>query len=599
MNNFRVIGEGTYGCVHKPSLPCKSSSNIIDYKNKTSKIMNLSNASSEMREYNMVENADKEQKYYLGKPIQCSPLLNTETISAIKTCTSGRVFLDEPDDLSLLIMEDGGLNIIDFMQNIVGLPPNEIANKMELFWLSTHNLLKGLQMFINNGLVHHDLKPQNILFNTKTNQLKFIDFGLMTRKHDIIKDATKSDYKWNMLHWSFPFELSFINKKRFQKFYSTDLNDRKQKYKKLIKNIKKNTRDGMMIQVFLNVSSINDNPDLKKEFLTDLYSLYKYDYKNTTQESAYDMFINRSVDTIDEYGTGIALLYAYSKTIQYMNLGNNILTISLKRLFYLMITPDINKRLTVDEVLNRYEEILTTSGLLSKHKLQIIDHEIVSDQIIPIPNNIQTQIETVVETPVKIPDKIIQEIINTDLNNCPQGKEMNPHTKRCVKMCKPKQIRDAKFKCKNVNLKKTTNQILPITKGIAMENIEINNAPIKICPHGKEINPHTKRCVNICKPNQTRNADFKCKSARTRKTKPIKIEPPSSIEQPKLAKSPARTKTCPPNKELNPHTKRCVNMCKPNQTRNADFKCKGARTRKTKPKKIESPITSLNYSLSP
>ena len=252
-----------------------------------------------------------------------------------------------------------------------------------------------------------------------------------------------------------------------------------------------------MIQVFLDQSCISDHADLKQEFLTDLYSFFVHGYDNPTQDNVYNAFIERSVDMIDSYGTGIALLHAYSNTIGYMNMDNDIFSQELKRLFYLMITPDISKRLKVDDVLNRYEVILSSSGLLSKHKLQIIHHEIVSDQHISVPTNIQTQIETIAKEPVKIPEKIIQDIVNMELVNCPPGKEMNPYTKRCVKMCKPKQTRDAKFKCKTVNLKKTTNQILPIAKGIAMENVEIKAAPIKVCPPGKEMNPHTKRCVNI------------------------------------------------------------------------------------------------------
>ena len=34
--NTNVIGEGTYGCVHKPSLKCKNKPGL-DYKNKVSK----------------------------------------------------------------------------------------------------------------------------------------------------------------------------------------------------------------------------------------------------------------------------------------------------------------------------------------------------------------------------------------------------------------------------------------------------------------------------------------------------------------------------------------------------------------------------------
>jgi hypothetical protein len=44
-------------------------------------------------------------------------------------------------------------------------------------------------------------------------------------------------------------------------------------------------------------------------------------------------------------------------------------------------------------------------------------------------------------------------------------------------------------------------------------NIEdINDRKTKKCKEGKELNPKTSRCVNICPPNFTRNDDFKCVS---------------------------------------------------------------------------------------
>jgi len=80
------------------------------------------------------------------------------------------------------------------------------------------------------------------------------------------------------------------------------------------------------------------------------------------------------------------------------------------------------------------------------------------------------------------------------------------------------------------------------------------------CPPDKEFNPISKRCVKKCKPGFTRNVEFKCRKTRKVKSK---------------SKSP---KSCPPDKELNPRTRRCVNKCKPGFTRNADFKCRKSKT---------------------
>jgi hypothetical protein len=82
----------------------------------------------------------------------------------------------------------------------------------------------------------------------------------------------------------------------------------------------------------------------------------------------------------------------------------------------------------------------------------------------------------------------------------------------------------------------------------------------KACPPEKELNPNTNRCVNKCNPGFTRDEKFKCK------------------------KQTQKVKKCPPEKEINPNTNRCVNICKPGLIRDENFKCK------KQTKKNRSPI---------
>ena len=66
---------------------------------------------------------------------------------------------------------------------------------------------------------------------------------------------------------------------------------------------------------------------------------------------------------------------------------------------------------------------------------------------------------------------------------CPVGKELNPLTKRCIKICEKDKIRD------------------PVTRRCK-----------KKCPVGKEFNPLTKRCIKICEKDKIRDpVTGKCK----------------------------------------------------------------------------------------
>ena len=67
----KVIGEGSYGCVHKPSLICKTKK--MNYENKISKIMTKKHLNDEIREYKKIKKVDKHHDIHLGTPSTCVP----------------------------------------------------------------------------------------------------------------------------------------------------------------------------------------------------------------------------------------------------------------------------------------------------------------------------------------------------------------------------------------------------------------------------------------------------------------------------------------------------------------------------------------------
>lgn len=100
-----------------------------------------------------------------------------------------------------------------------------------------------------------------------------------------------------------------------------------------------------------------------------------------------------------------------------------------------------------------------------------------------------------------------------------QQKEYNPTTRRCVKPCKPGQIRNAKFRC--VSAKQKTQK----KRGFSEDEKRL------LCQQQqKEYKPTTRRCVKPCKPGQIRNAKFRCVSGKKRSSSsPILNVPASAI----------------------------------------------------------------------
>ena len=65
-----IVGEGSYGCVHKPSIHCKiPPSPSFDYKKYVSKIMKNKNAQEELSEFVIIKKLDPKDEYHLGQPI--------------------------------------------------------------------------------------------------------------------------------------------------------------------------------------------------------------------------------------------------------------------------------------------------------------------------------------------------------------------------------------------------------------------------------------------------------------------------------------------------------------------------------------------------
>ena len=133
-----IIGEGAYGCVIKPSLPCSNKN--ISYENKISKVMLSNNAIKELKEYTIISKIDKNNMFYLGVPTHCHLKKTKKAIKTIEKCKHLKKKnlrkKNKENDLDLLVMKDGGINLkmlavmVNDMKNT---PENNI--KVKKIWM--------------------------------------------------------------------------------------------------------------------------------------------------------------------------------------------------------------------------------------------------------------------------------------------------------------------------------------------------------------------------------------------------------------------------------------------------------------------------------
>jgi len=393
-----IIGEGAYGCVHKPSLHClnknKNTKQKINYNNYVSKIMKTDEAEKELKEFVVIGSYDNTNEFHLGMPILCQPELNetiiNNEISGCKHINFKEVKKD-PKDYKILLLKFGGPDLKKLCNSqLKTYLKKNTKEKSDKFWLEVHHLLKGIKFFKDNGIVHNDIKPQNILFNMKTNKLVFIDFGLMRSKEEIIRASKKSDNFLGIYHWSFPFDCGLMNKNAWTTYknltkakkttYKTQLSEM------IIKNSKKNTFDISIknpASFNLLFSYINTNEDSLNDLTKNGYIEQFFDgYNNLIANNSYVTMLEQTVDSIDVYGLGFTLQYILNCFYR-QNVLDLIFFKRLSTFFHKMY--DFNpktREINIDNLINEYENILLETGILTRLKKSFENHIIVNKKLI-------------------------------------------------------------------------------------------------------------------------------------------------------------------------------------------------------------------------
>jgi serine/threonine protein kinase len=201
-----VIGEGTYGCVLKPSLPCKNQR--VAPKHKLSKVMLKKHAIDEYNEMKKIASIPGIDEYIIPMPELCEPVINKTFLRNTAKCENKKLRSHDPRDFRMLIVEDGGIALDHFNRNI--LPTLSDIDK-SIFFTKIFHLLKSLEFFNKNGIIHHDIKQDNVVYNMETGNIRFIDFGLMKTRKAMIQTSMINMNNEAVTFHNFPPEYKCAN----------------------------------------------------------------------------------------------------------------------------------------------------------------------------------------------------------------------------------------------------------------------------------------------------------------------------------------------------------------------------------------------------
>ncbi len=440
-----IIGEGAYGCVHKPSLHCKTPPMPnFNYRNYVSKIMKTKHAKKELAEFVTIQRIDPNNEYHLGEPIMCSPDLTKKSVKQdIQNCKHVQLTEDNSNPLSLLLIKYGGPDLKLFCRKyLADYLKTDAEEKTDKFLLEIHHLLKGIKCFKDNGLVHNDIKPQNILFNLSNGKMKYIDFGLMRTKENIMEESNQGNNALGIFHWSFPFDCGFMNKPLFEKYNHFTKKQKNDLCGELVEMIvysgSKNTfhlpiKRAESFEVLFTYLNPNNTTTLgiQEDYIYDFFD----GFNELITKNSYNNVLERIVDSIDIFGLGITLQYiiiCFKKNGGLKVEMFNHLSTFFKKMYD--FNP-VNRVIDIDALLDEYEGLLSDIGVLTRLNKRFNNHKPVK--------GLATNKKTKNKSNVIEDNKTFEIVVN-----CPPEKEINPNTTRCVKKCKPGFSRNSDFKCR-------------------------------------------------------------------------------------------------------------------------------------------------------
>ena len=468
-----IVGEGSYGCVHKPSIHCINPPKPgFDYKNYVSKIMKTKNAEQELSEFVIIKNIDPKDEYHLGEPILCKPRLDEANVKAdISRCKYIKIaeVEAEPDKYSLLILKFGGPDLKALCNKyLIKYLENDKDKRVDKFWLEVHHLIKGLQFFKDHGIVHNDIKPQNILFDSKNGKMRYIDFGLMRRKKDIIDSCQVNNNYLGIYHWSYPFDCGFMNRIQFQNYKKSDESRRTFWKNELSQLIVTDSKTNTLNLPINNPESFKIlftylNPD---DTIPDVATQYAYinsffdGFDDLIKSKSYNEVLNHTTDSIDVFGLGFTLQFMANcfKRLNALSLEDYT---RLSTFFHKMYDFNpVTRVIDINLLLSEYENILLEIGISTRIGKSFENHTLVNKA--PAPPLIMKEAKIDENSAPEHLSEKLQEIANKDAIEisvrCPEGKEFNPTTKRCVKKCLPGFVRNDKFKCRKTRKQKKVSE---------------------------------------------------------------------------------------------------------------------------------------------
>lgn len=359
MKGGRFLGEGTYGCSLDPAPKCVGVETFVVSPPKEKKSRQATNATvgkiftnekylnEEWDVAKDVAHIDPDQKYFIYPVSRCT----TNAASVHKAESQGycnNVATKYPSKTSrgllhMAKLPNGG-DPLDAYVKKKKVSPEELLKSMI-------PVLKGIQKLSRNNIVHHDLKFDNILFNSLTNECRIIDFGLKVAADNAL-DIQKNKFLFSN-YWLHPTEYKIyvtMYKRKWAPIDDSEIRMTMARHLSVYK-LRFSTNDPYHLSDVMLNGRIFAYCDYEKAYIQYMKQLSK----QKTSEKMID-YLSRYPEKIDVYSLGISLVYL-SMYLDY----SNTTEINLHKFYALlrsMIHPDPRYRATSGKCLKSVMDII-------------------------------------------------------------------------------------------------------------------------------------------------------------------------------------------------------------------------------------------------
>jgi len=333
MKGGDLLSEGGFGCVFHPGITC--SGDISDDMKLVSKIQVADkNAKNEVLIGKKIKKLHGFINYFSPIITQC-PI----TVKKIKDKQKDSCELfKKHKDTNFTLMKMVYINGTPFTHHLMNL-----NNKGELIinLINSYNhLLKSLSKLKMNGIVHFDIKGNNIIFNSVTKVPIIIDFGLSILIDDLGKltknTLKKYFYVYAPEYYIWPIEVHYMN---------------------FLLHKNANPTENEILQIC--IEYVKENAILNNLFSPDF--LLKYTDECFVQLRKYNKmefndrltYILNTWDTWDNY----ALSFIYFKLLIYLNITgfyDNTFLLYFSKVLLKNIHPNPNKRFDLTQNIHNF-----------------------------------------------------------------------------------------------------------------------------------------------------------------------------------------------------------------------------------------------------